>query len=610
MKYHIEFEPVGRRGECSSEQTLLQAARSLGVDIVNICGGITKCGKCKVKIIEGKVSDPEDNEKKLLTEKELNSGYRLACSTFPLTDCKISVPPESLSTPQRTQTEGRAIDIVPEPVVRNYHPEMTVPTLEDLTSDVDRIYEAMKSQFKVKVHSIDVEAIRELSPVMRENDFKINILLRENEIISVKSTGSPKIGLAVDIGTTKIAGYLVDMESGETLASRGVMNPQISIGEDLITRIMFVIHKNENAAIMQNLIVDEINKIIHEMCSEINAQPSDIEEAVLVANTCIHHLFLRLPVGQLGRAPYIPAISTLVNVKARDIGLNISPGAYIHTLPNIAGFVGADHVAMLLATGMYEEANTVLSLDIGTNTEICLKSGGKMTSVSSPSGPAFEGAHIKYGMRAADGAIERVRIEGDDVEYHTIGHKAPIGICGSGVLDAVSEFYKAGILDSGGRFTAHNRLRTDSEGMVEFLLTNADSGSNIPEITITQKDVRQLQLAKGAISTAIHLLMKKHEITEKEIDKIIIAGAFGTYIDVKSAITIGMLPDIPVERVEQVGNAAGMGAKLALISGAKRKQAESIARKTDYLELATDPDFMKVFINSSNFGWNNKNIKK
>jgi len=605
MNYHIEFEPLGRRGECQSEHNMLQAARSLGVDIVNICGGVSKCGKCRVRIMEGRVSGHTDNEIRLLSKAELDSGIRLACAVYPLSNCKVFVPPESLSTPQRTQTEGRTIDITPDPPVKAYILEVSAPTLEDLMPDEERIYKTLDSQYKTKAAVMDIEAVREMPQVLRENNFKANIFLRGNEIISVKLASSRNIGLAVDIGTTKIAGYIVDMETGETLASKGIMNPQISYGEDLITRIMLIIRDQKNAEMMQKLDVDAINKITAEMCSEINAKPADITEAVIVANTCIHHLFLKLPVSQLGKAPYIPAARSPINVKARDIGLDISPGGYIHTLPNIAGFVGADHVAMLLATGMAEKNSTVLTLDIGTNTELCLVSGGKMTSVSSPSGPAFEGAHIKYGMRASDGSIERVRIDGDTVEYHTIGNKSPVGICGSGVLDSIAELYKAGIIDIKGNFREHRRIIKDNDGMLEFLLTEADSKKNIPEISITQKDIRQLQLAKGAISTAIQLLLKKHNLRDKEIDQIIIAGAFGTYIDVNSAITIGMLPDIPVDRIEQVGNAAGMGAKLALISGTKRKEAEAIAQKVEYLELATDPDFMKIFIKSSNMGWDN-----
>jgi uncharacterized 2Fe-2S/4Fe-4S cluster protein (DUF4445 family) len=330
-----------------------------------------------------------------------------------------------------------------------------------------------------------------------------------------------------------------------------------------------------------------------DLCAETQAKPTDIVEAVVVGNTAIHHLFLRLPVKQLGLAPYIPALRSSIDIKAREVGLNVAPGAYVHLLPNIAGYVGADHVAMLLATRMAETNQTTLAIDIGTNTEICLNYRGRMTSVSCASGPAFEGAHIKFGMRAAPGAIEHVRLSGEKLEIQTIGGEAPIGICGSGLLDVVAQLRLNNVLDRQGRMgPGKHALVRSQNGTTEFVL--AERADQEP-VTLSQKDVRELQLAKAAIRLGIQALVIAEGITEEEIEQVVIAGAFGTFINVESAITIGMLPALPLERFRQVGNAAGTGARLALISQTQRAAAEQIAQRDGYIELAAVPNFNRKF---------------
>ena len=399
------------------------------------------------------------------------------------------------------------------------------------------------------------------------------------------------LGLAVDIGTTKIAGYLVDMESGKTLASKGLMNPQISYGEDVVSRIVAASKSPADAAKLQSLLAEALSRLSAELCTEINAAPTEIIEAVVVGNTAIHHLFLGLPVKQLGLAPYVPAVDEGMDIKAREIGLQIAPGAYVHLLPNIAGYVGADHVAMLLATRLSDAHGITLAIDIGTNTEICLNSGGRMTSVSCASGPAFEGAHIKFGMRAAPGAIEHVRLEKDRLDIQTIAGEPPVGICGSGLLDVVAQLRLNNILDRGGRMGAHSLVRIHNGGN-EFVLVERQDHE---PITVSQKDVRELQLAKAAIRLGIQALVIAEGLTENDIEQVIIAGAFGTFIDVKSAITIGMLPPLPLERFKQVGNAAGTGARLALISLSQRSKARQISQQDGYIELASVPNFNRKF---------------
>ena len=585
--FHVDFEPVGLRGACPSDQSLLDSARQLNVDLVSICGGIGNCECCKVQVISGKVTKLTLEEEACLTKAELEQGYRLACQTYPLSDVKLHVPPESLTAIQRTQVEGLEVDVAPEPAVRGMDAHLSTPTLDAPIADDSNLWAALG----LSAATIDFQVQQVLSQKLRDLHWNVRVALRANEVIALEAPGTKWLGLAVDIGTTKIAGYLLDLESGKTLVSKGLMNPQISYGEDVISRIVASSKSVENAIKLQSLVVDALSQLASDLCAEIQADPMHIVDAVVVGNTAIHHLFLRLPVKQLGLAPYIPAIRSSVDIKAREIGLKIARGAYVHVLPNVAGYVGADHVAMLLATRLAEAEKTTLAIDIGTNTEICLNHRGRMTSVSCASGPAFEGAHIKFGMRAAPGAIEHVRLSNDRVEIQTIGGEAPVGICGSGLLDVVAELRLSNILDRGGKMRSHSLVRSHN-GASEFVLAERPGQD---AITISQKDVRELQLAKAAIRLGIQALVLAEGIVEDDIEEVIIAGAFGTFIDVKSAITIGMLPVLPLERFKQVGNAAGTGARLALISQSQRAAAQKIAQQDGYIELAGVPNFNRKF---------------
>lgn len=595
MTVYIDFEPVGRRGECPPGQSLLDCARQLGVEIVSFCGGVGSCGRCIVQVLDGEVSEPAPGEGEYLSSEELAAGYRLACRAIPLGDCKVRVPPESLTTPQRTQIEGEQVPVSPEPLVQTYLVTLHAPSLNDLRADAEQLLEALARQHGVPAADVDLAALRDLSPLLRSEGWQVRVAIRGEEIIAVLPVAARPLGLAVDLGTTKIAAYLVDLETGRTLAAEGLMNPQIAYGEDIIARMAFASQGSAEASRLQTLVIEALNETVAKMCAGIDAEPGEIVETVVVGNTAMHHLFLQLPVRQLAAAPYVPAIGSALDVKARDLGLHIAPGAYVHLLPNVAGYVGADHVAMLLATEIAQAEGVVLALDIGTNTEVCLANRGKLTSLSCASGPAFEGAHIKHGMRAANGAIEHLRIVGDRIEYQVIGGVPPVGLCGSGILDTLAQLCQAGVVDARGRMGEHPRVR-DTAGLREFVLIGeTERQDGHPAITFTQKDVRELQLAKGAMRTGIDVLLEANCLVADEIDRVIIAGAFGTYIDVASAIAIGMLPRLPLDRFHQVGNAAGMGAKLALISRDKRSEAQSIARRVRYIELSTFPQFAKRF---------------
>jgi uncharacterized 2Fe-2S/4Fe-4S cluster protein (DUF4445 family) len=595
MTIHIDFEPVGRRGECLPGGSLLDGARKLGVDLVNLCGGMGSCGRCIVQILDGQVSEPEPVESEYLSPEELAEGYRLACRVVPLGNCKVRVPPESLTAPQRTQVEGEEIPVVPEPLVQTYLVALSAPSLQDVRADAERLLEALAQQHGIAAANVDLTALRALSPRMRQEDWKIRVAVRDGEIIAVLPPEATSLGLAVDLGTTKIAAYLIDLETGRALAAKGLMNPQIAYGEDVIARMAFAQRGPSEANCLQTLVTEALNETVAKMCAESAVEPGEIVEVVAVGNTAMHHLFLQLPIQQLAIAPYVPAVGSAMDIKARDLGLHVAPGAYVHLLPNIAGYVGADHVAMLLATQVAQAEGVVLALDIGTNTEVCLSNRGKLTSLSCASGPAFEGAHIKHGMRAADGAIEHLRLVGDRIEYQTIGGAPPVGLCGSGILDTLAELYRAGVVDSRGRMGKHPRVRDGSRPREFVLVGEIERDEGQSAITFTQEDVRELQLAKGAMRTGIDVLVETNGLAADEIDQVIVAGAFGTYLDVASAMAIGMLPRLPLDRFDQVGNAAGMGAKLALISRSKRVEAQAIARRVAYIELATFPRFAQRF---------------
>ena len=592
-EYQIEFQPIGRRGPCPSGETLLDCARRLGVELVGLCGGVGKCHGCKLRIVQGSLSEVTPSEQEAFTNEELESGWRLACKTIPEGDCRVDVPPESLSTPQRLQIEGQHIDTPLDSPVTSATCVVEPPSLTKPVADAENVLKEMRS---LGTTHFDICVLRDLSTLLREWKWNLTAHTRNGEIIAVSRPGSHRLGLAVDLGSTKIAGYLLDLDTGTGLTSKGIMNPQISYGEDIIARINLAIQSPEGRTLLANLVRDAVMKLAEELCSEAETETGEILEAAIVGNTAMHHLMLGLPVLQLAKSPFLPAVRGELNVKARDIGLAFAPGAYVYFPPNIAGFVGPDHLAALMATADKWSQGNALVLDIGTNTEISLIARGKITSTSCASGPTFEGYHIRDGVRATPGAIEKVYVRGKNVSFKTIDDAEPIGICGSGILDAVSQLRMARVLDKGGRMQedSHDRLIKNS-GHSEFILVSKDESGRGSQISITQMDVREVQLGKAAIQAAIEILVETAGLSQMDIDNVIIAGAFGSYIDIANAIAIGMLPTLPLGRFHQVGNAAGTGARLFLMSSAKRKEVEDLLDRITYLELAGSPEFSKAF---------------
>jgi uncharacterized 2Fe-2S/4Fe-4S cluster protein (DUF4445 family) len=515
-----------------------------------------------------------------------------ACCIWPRSDCTIEIAERSLAQIVRAevQTDDFSADMHADPVVAFHDITVAEATLHDNISDLERVQRVLGDS----VEAIDIFAARELPEVLRSNAWSARIYRRASGIIAVAPPGRRGLGLAVDLGTTNVAGFLIDLETGKRLASLGIENPQVAWGADVVSRINYALGGGERVKELQHAARTAINALCHDLCHAVHAQTTDVVDLAVCGNTAMQHLLLGLPVRQLGRAPFVAALRDAADVRARDLGLDVALGASVYVAANIGGFVGSDHVAALHATrDLWMSATTSLVMDIGTNTEISLIHRGEILSVSCPSGPALEGGHISCGMRAADGAIERVRADEERLVVTTIGDRPAVGICGSGILDAVAASHHLGILDRGGRIVGRHPAIGQVDGRRAILLA--------PGVHVTQSDIRAVQLAKGAIRTGVDLLLEQMDIEEPAIERFVIAGAFGSFIDVPSALEIGLFPDIPIDRFLQVGNAAGVGITRMLASGAERSAARDLAARSTYVELSTRPAFQKCFMRNIGF---------
>jgi uncharacterized 2Fe-2S/4Fe-4S cluster protein (DUF4445 family) len=625
-KYRIIFQPAGRRGEIEEGKTLLEAARSLGVDIEVLCGTKKVCGKCKVRIEEGyfekdniesgmsHLSPLTEDEKKHIKPED-GPGIRLACTAEIQGDLKVFVPERSRAGKQVVRKAAKELSIALDPAVKKYNIDLVAPTLHDMTTgDYERVLKFLEEDYGLKNIAFDYKVLKELQDTLRKGQWKATVTVwMDKEIIKVEPGFVESCyGLAVDIGTTTCVGYLSDLNTGKVVNTESIMNPQVPYGEDVMSRITYAMSNPTGLETMQKAIIDGLNEIIERVTVDIKkngeSDGSSIDDLTIVFNTAMHHIFLGLNPEYIGRSPFIPSVQNSLNIKARDLNVKINPAAYIHVLPIEAGFVGADNVGVLIAEEPYNQDEMVLIIDIGTNGELLLGNRHKICSTSCATGPAFEGAQIKFGMRAAPGAIENVQINPVTKEplYKVIGksdwhsHIEKIdakGICGSGIIEAIAEMFKAGIIDKTGRFVTNlntNRVRKDSDGKPEYVLAWAEETSIGTDITITQADVRALQLAKGALYTGAKLIMKRLGITK--LDRVVLAGAFGSHISREASLTLGMFPDCPIDRVYAVGNAAGDGARMALLNRGKRVEANERARWVEFIEIATDPSFEREFM--------------
>jgi uncharacterized 2Fe-2S/4Fe-4S cluster protein (DUF4445 family) len=606
-KFVVDLEPIGRRIEVDPGTTLLEAAQKAGVDLVASCGGIGICGTCLVRIAQGEVTPVTLTEEESLDAAQLEAGFRLACQAEPLSDIRLDIPPESLTAVQQMQVEGREAEVALSPMVNAVDLALEKPDLEDLRSDIARVDEELARQGFAPVQG-SLELIGTLSKILRGSDWKARLALRSvngsSQLVSVLPVDTPLLGLAMDLGSTKVAIYLVDLCSGATIARTGVMNPQIAYGEDVVSRIAFANRAEENRRLLQSRLVETINESLNTLCQEHLLSPEWVVDVVAVGNTAMHHLFCGLPVEQLGAAPYVPVVSEPLTFAAAEIGLAVARGAQVFMPANIAGYVGADHVSALLATQSYAADRTTLVVDIGTNTEISLTYKGNVFSCSCASGPAFEGAHIHDGMRAAPGAIDRVSIAGGQVHLTTIGNALPVGICGSGILNAVAQMLEANILDERGVMRNGTERVRPRGRQAEFVLVSAEDSGHGRDIVVTRKDVNEIQLAKGAIRAGIEILLAEAGIAPIAIEEFIVAGAFGTHLDLSSALRVGMFPKIPLDRYHQVGNAAGVGAKEMLLSLPRRAEAARIVSGVNYIELTTHAGFTPQFVEAMFLGPN------
>jgi len=635
-KHKIVFQPSGRQGEIEEGASVLAAAQEFGVDIVNLCGKQTNCGKCKIKLSTGThagfgmtVTDEcltpwVDDESKHINEAERADDIRLSCQARILSDVVVYVPEESRGVSQIVRKSASKRKISINPAVKKYYVEMEGPTIEEPLGDFERVVRALDQKYQLgKDLTIDYRTLMDVPNVVREADWKVTVTIwweKEVQKIEVGDTTDNQLGLAIDVGTTSVAGYLCDLKNGKIRAVASLMNPQTLYGEDIMSRITYHMTTEGGLGRMYKAIIDEgINRIVENVCADAECKPEDILEIVLVANTAMHHIILNLNVEPLGLSPFPPVIHRHIDIKPRELGIKMNPGGNIHILPNEAGFVGADNMGVLIAEEPYNQDLNLLLIDIGTNAELVLGTKGKLVSASCPTGPAFEGAQIKFGIRATPGAIEHVKIDPKTLEpqYQVIGiddwlpyqgdeadapdYIKPKGICGSAIIDVMAELFRSGIMLKSGFFNMDldtPRLSMNGDEP-EYVLCWADETSIGKDIVVTVGDVRAIQMAKGALYAACKFLMKQHNI--KEVDKVILAGAFGSYIDKKQALIIGLFPDIDLDKVYAIGNAAGDGARIALLNKDKRWEAEEIAPTVEYLELSTLDEFISEFANAMCF---------
>lgn len=615
----VVFQPSGRRGLVRRGLSILEASRELGAGIEAVCGGKWTCGKCKVRVEEGffetlKITSSRSHvsvrapvEGKFLTPKQQAGGYRLACKAEIQGDLVVFVPEESRVDGQviRKGVTDRKIHI--NPSVRTYYVEMAPPTLHDPLGDFERLCEALDAQHGLRAPLVDYRVLVGLGQTLRSAEWKVSVSIWTGgaaaEIVRVTPGRLERsLGLAIDVGTTSLAVYLCDLDTGEVVAYEAIMNPQVKYGEDVISRITYAMSSDDGLQKLREAVVGGVNVLAGRVSATAGATTDDILELAVVFNTAMHHCFLGIDPQYLGTAPYAPALQRSINVKARDLGLDACPGANVFVLPNEAGFVGADNVAVLIAEEPWKSTERQLIIDVGTNGELVMGNKDRLMSSSCATGPAFEGAQILFGMRAAPGAIERVYINPDTKEprYKVIGKEmwsdeirpedvGSKGICGSGIIDAIAELFKAGIIDRSGRFVKgidSPRVRKGDKGD-EYVLAWSDETSIGRDIAVTIWDIRAVQLAKGAMYAGAKTMMQK--LGYETLDRVVLAGAFGSYIDREEALVIGLFPDVPVQRVHVVGNAAGDGARMALLDADKRLEADKWAREIEYLELSLEP---------------------
>lgn len=610
MKYPVTFLPKNIVTHAPEGTTIFNAANWAGLPIDSTCGGRGTCGKCKVRLLQG-ADGVSEADHRFIAEAELAAGWRLSCRATVRGDCVAEVP-RLMSSPKAALL-GYGQQVLLDPNVAKVYLKLDEPTLADQRSDLKRILDALRVEgWEVRP---DPALWRALPGVLRASGWAVTAVVVGDELIAVEpgDTGAWAYGVAVDVGTTTVVVAVVDLMTGAVVAITSTLNGQAAFGADVISRASYVMTDPGGLAVLHERIVATINGLVAELCAQAGVRPDQIYEAVAVGNATMLHLLLGITPESISVAPFIPAVDGPLTVAAADFGLALQPRARLTLLPHLGAYVGADIVSGVLATGLVRNPDDRLRLyiDVGTNGEIVLGSRARALATAAPAGPAFEGAQIRCGMRASEGAIEGVRIEPQGALRLQViggGHLAPIGLCGSGLIDAVAELVNVGLVDSSGRLLTPEAARAAGQpgqlverlvtvdGVRAFLLS--DPSQNI---VLTQTDIRALQFAKGAISAGVHVLLDAMGVTPGDVHEVLLAGSFGSYINPASARTIGLVPSVPVDRIVAVGNAAGEGAKMCLLSFREREAANQLPGFIDYLELSGRPDFNDIFMEALAF---------
>ncbi len=621
-EHRVVFLPSGRRGSFAGGTTVLEAARRLGVDLDSVCGGRGICGRCQVEVSEGEhaklgISSSAENlspiggvERAYAADRGLSAARRLGCTACVTGDVVVDVPPESQLYRQVVRKEADAHPIEVDPVVRLYLVDVEQPELASSKSDLMRLREALEREWELAGLSCDQAVLATLQTTLRSGSWRATVAVHDGDTITGVWPGlhDRMFGIAFDVGSTTVAGHLCDLSTGDVLASAGEMNPQIRFGEDLMSRVSYVMMNPGSQKELTRAVRGCLAKLTAELASSAVVERTEILEVTVVGNPVMHHLLLGLDPTELGGAPFALTVDEALRLPARDLGLPVHPGARVYVLPCIAGHVGADTAGVILSEGPHLLDEVNLIVDVGTNAEIVLGNRERLLAASSPTGPAFEGAQISCGQRAAPGAIERVRIDPTTLEprVRVIGCEAwsdepgfdgaqVTGVCGSGIIEAIAELHLAGILTTDGTIDGDLATRTPrivADGRTfSYVLWDGE-----PLLTITQNDVRQIQLAKAALHAGCRLLMDRYGL--ERIDRVRLAGAFGSHIDPVHALVLGLVPDCHPDRVTAAGNAAGTGARIALLNRAARAEIESVVRRVEKVETAVEPRFQEHFVHA------------
>ena len=603
----VTFVPNGRTVSVPTGHTFLRAAQEAGIDVMATCGGRGRCHSCRVKVLKGTVPPATIMDTVQLGHDEVHEGFRLSCQTSAVADCSVMVVPPIAESGHQILSCAHPFRDSRMPLDSGVEKRFVTARLpaeeHHQTSDLEEIVTAIDGGV---AGDVPLDVLRKIPTILRDAGGALTVTTFNKKIVDVESgdTTAHKYGMAFDVGTTSIVGFLIDLNTGEQLAAVGSMNPQAVYGGDLMSRIAFAQFNAEALKKLQTRVLAAVNGFVKEACEAAKVEPTQIYKVVIVGNTCMHHIFLGIDPTYVGLAPYAPSVRAAIVVPARELLVRVNPNAAVCFLPIVAGFVGADTMAVVLATRIYDSPHVRVAVDIGTNGEVVMGSRRKLMACSAPAGPALEGAQIKHGMRGAVGAIEKVEI-GEDVTCSVIGAAPPIGICGSGLIDAVAKMLDAKILEPSGLLQVEDRellppaLRdrlVERDGERQFVLAWAKDSGHDQDITITQQDVRQLQLAKGAIYSGILMLKKVMGVEDGQIKELMLAGGFGNYINIASAVRIHLLPDLPLEKITYVGNAAALGAQMALLSETERNRAVALARSIEHVSLAARPDFQDIFI--------------